>query len=778
MLSAADLRLMEADPRIPGLRLILDDRRVQSTLSEAFPHLKINDVRSYYIRYKKGVNCLVGFKADIRGEPQYFYAKAYAVKQESKLNKFRPHFIDHSLVGRKDLILPEEGLAFHFFPNDSDVKGPARLFHPRKSKEILQAVFPGDSFPPDPAWTVLRYKPQRRCIMQLSRDGKVCYVLKCYDKKVFPAAREAYQGVAPGDVLRLQPRIGSYDRYKILAFPWLDLASLDQCLRERREDVFVNVGRALREFHRQEIHGRDCVTKEAELARLDDLNREIAVIAPFLERTVNELVLRLKDCLLAQTYEYCFTHGDFYADQLLVGGDKIYFLDLDRCVRANRCNDLGQFFAHLEKTQAGGHLESAWRENIERLILKGYAEESDEFPGRVELYKALWLLRLSVEPFRRREPSWEDKTRELVERSRRIMASSGSGRAAAPSGAVTLKDFRDQAALEPRLRRCVARHYAGRGITPKSIWVETVRLARSKPGKRYLIEYDLRIKEDSADERLMTLMAKVRVKGLKKSVFQLQRELWDGSFGLKSTDGILVPEPVGCLAEYGMWCYWKAPGVACADLFFSRKGVSLAGRVAKAAYKIHTCGITPSRSHTIDDELNILADRLHQVAGIYPRWRERISGLLAASRKMGRLLGPPFLTGIHRDFYADQILVDEERAYVIDWDMFSFGDAAVDIGNFLGHLTEASLRRTGDPDYLREEEEALERQYLDRAGGEGLHKNIHIYKWLTLARHVFISTLFPDRRIFAERLLELCEEGIEKQTACFMSGVGNDTKQS
>ncbi|MDQ3927841.1 MAG: hypothetical protein M3328_01710, partial [Chloroflexota bacterium] len=113
--------------------------------------------------------------------------------------------------------------------------------------------------------------------------------------------------------------------------------------------------------------------------------------------------------------------------------------------------------------------------------------------------------------------------------------------------------------------------------------------------------------------------------------------------------------------------------------------------------------------------------------------------------------------GIHRDFYADQVIASGERLYLLDFDLYCEGDPALDTGNFLGHIKEQSIRTLGDPYALRDVEEAHEERFVE-LHGEGVRRAVRVYTALTLVRHVYLSTLFPERRRSTQTILELCEE--------------------
>lgn len=92
------------------------------------------------------------------------------------------------------------------------------------------------------------------------------------------------------------------------------------------------------------------------------------------------------------------------------------------------------------------------------------------------------------------------------------------------------------------------------------------------------------------------------------------------------------------------------------------------------------------------------------------------SGCVAGCETIGATV-VPIVRGIHRDFCSDQIIVDAEHIYLIDFDLYCWGDVGVDIGNF----------------------------------------NIRVYRMLSLARHISLSTEMTERQHLTERLIAVCE---------------------
>ena len=287
------------------------------------------------------------------------------------------------------------------------------------------------------------------------------------------------------------------------------------------------------------------------------------------------------------------------------------------------------------------------------------------------------------------------------------------------------------------------------------VHLRKIRVTRYKPGRRCMIEYDVEVERPDTPLEVVTLIGKVRVRRFGKSGYRLLSALWDAGFRLDSQDGISVPKPIGTVSKFQMWLQRKVPGRPATDLLAAPAGVALARKIAEAACKLHRAGVSAERRHTMADELNILKTRLPAVAPPGSLWGRRIARLLDAADRLGAATPEATTCGIHRDFYADQVIVDDGRLFLVDFDLYCEGDPALDIGNFLGHVTEQSLRTLGDPEALADRKHAMEERFVELSGVAPAA--VRAYATLTLVRHVYLSTLFAERRPFTQSLIELCE---------------------
>jgi hypothetical protein len=283
-------------------------------------------------------------------------------------------------------------------------------------------------------------------------------------------------------------------------------------------------------------------------------------------------------------------------------------------------------------------------------------------------------------------------------------------------------------------------------ILDLNLEVTQIRVVRHKPGRRCLIEYSL-----NSSRGAMEVLGKIRVKGLDFQTYHLHRALWQGGFDENSLDGLSVPESLGTIPEWHMLVQRKVEGVSLEQSLEPGLMVS----VADLIYKLHQSSYCSPRQHTIDDELDILKERLELLKTEHPGWSTRLERILEASKNLAASLPPVKPCLIHRDCYSDQI-IKGTRLYLLDLDLCCMGDPALDIGNFIAHISEFALRTTGDVAAFQVAERALEQRFIERTG-QDTRLAVQIYTTLTLVRLIAISQLIPERRVITEQLIAHCE---------------------
>ena len=786
MLSPPDADLVRRDPTLPGLATLLDPDAFVAALQSSLPEVRPGGARLDYVRYKHGVSCVTSYQVESGGTGVQVIAKAYrrADQIHSLRDRDRPSEEGAPSPGR--VFLDDRCIAISIFPHDAKLEALARLGDAEARGRMLRDLFPARPELWGAAVHGLRYKPERRYVAQLRVGEEAAAVLKFHDELGYNAARQNAKAFESRGVLRLAERIGRSDRDRILAFGWLPGRPLKEALYDPQlePESLGAVGAALAELHAQRPDGLTTLSRGGEATILLASAAGLGFVCPHLAARARRLAGELADHLASEDPVGQPIHGDFTPGQVLLGGDDVAILDLDEAVCGDPVADLALFIAHLERDALSGRIPPARVEILRDAFLEGYAVATRRpIPARLELYVTISLFRRPLHPFRHHEPDWPARVEALFDRVETLWGR--SARASAPrvghaghspwgedeSSDVAVTDAyriaEDPAmpylsrVLDPRevryqFERCLPRLT---GIGGR-VELRAIRVKRHKAGRRCLIEYDVEVRRTDGTSEAVTLVGKSRAKGLDRPCHDLLLTLWDGGFAAESEDGISVPEPIGMVPDFKMWLQRKVPGSVATPLLAGPGGDVLAGRIAEAIRKLHLANIPTIRRHTMADELRILHERLAILAGREPRWARRLERLLDACDRLGSVVPGPVLRGIHRDFYPDHVIVAGSRLYLIDFDLACEGDPGLDIGNFLGHLTEQSLRASGDPDALADREEALEERYVE-LHGEAIRPSVRAYAALTLVRHISLSTQFADRRHITEALLELCEDRLD-----------------
>ncbi len=798
MLSPLDAELAQRDLEIVGLPILFDAEAFAALLQSRLPELRVETASIAYLRYKPQTNCLVLYQIKAAGQRFEVYATAYGRRGSTdKLEKARVRPSAASPFGSGRLVFDEEAVVVSFFPNDAKIKTLLKIADAGNRKHLFSKLLPDYPELFDGTLRRLRYKPERRYVAALDAQGEPRATLKFYRAEDYSSAQAKARAFQPGDVLRLAREIGCSERCGVIAFEWIGGEVLSEAYlnAEFESEAIKPVGASLAELHSQQAAGLIHFTRSAEAKMLQELADGIGALCPHLNKRAQSLAARLVNSSVREDAPARAIHGDFYAEQVLFSKDSTTILDLDEVVYGDPAIDIGNFIARLEFDCLRGKLTAPRAESFSQALLEGYENSAVSRQAmpiencRVKFYTAIGLFRLAPRPFRYHEPNWSEKIEAILERAEQTFASAKSCRATAgamsgkqqqtdeqgESPAISVYDpfgvandskmpFLARALNSTEVQRLFARHLQTLRDSEETIRLRAIRVVRHKPERRAVFEYDLVAINSNFDRAAFTLVGKARAKGLDETSFQIQRSLWLDAFNDASADGVSVPEPVALVPELQMWLQCRVAGATAFSRLAESDGIEVARFCAEAIYKLHRTKMPDEaaarRPHTITGELEILERCLTQVAEMKPQWQKRLTRLFAACERLGKSLDTAEPRMIHRDFYADQVIVSGSRLYLIDFDLLCFGDPALDVGNFLGHIIEQSLRTTGDAATLQDRENAFEQRYVELAGGN-VRPAIRDYATLTLARHIYLSTQFDERKRWTEKLLEICEKRLE-----------------
>ncbi|NIU86034.1 MAG: phosphotransferase [Nitrosopumilaceae archaeon] len=540
-------------------------------------------------------------------------------------------------------------------------------------------------------------------------------------------------------------------------------------------NIVENVGTALGELNNQKITKQLKFDRKYFIYKLLSISQDVSYLLPNISVKLNKIINRVSELILNVEDIYAPIHGDFNADQVIVSSRKstvdsaLCLLDFDQSCLGHPAFDIGNFIAHYIKQSYKIGLNPNSITEIRESIENGFYNKSkiNIDADDINVFIAACLIRLLTDPFKYRYEAWDESIYNLLEyiyQTTDKLKNENTFYISSEDIYITIDDSHSAAsdsrmpymryALDPEYMQSLFDTHRPYNIEPKPK-ISSIEVIRYKKERRCLIEYNF---QDNTD---LCLIGKTKARGTVKSYYKLNYEIYNSGFYDMSDDFISIPKPVFYTRNLNMWFQEKVDGDNYSELLLNTKGIEYAKLIARSAHKIHNCNIDSGKTHTIDNEIEILEDRLSKVSVSKPTLSGRINNILLAAKDLASSITDPVICSIHRDFYHDQLIINSNRIYILDFDLYCKGDPAVDIGNFLAHLTELSIRINGNADGYLDIENEIEKHYLSISDFT-CSDSVQAYKTLTLLRHVYISTLFADRCIYTEQILNLCEQRLQE----------------
>lgn len=422
MIARADARLGLRDRRLPGLAVVLDAEAFAQALAGALRDVPVTGARATYVRYKPGVSCLVAFRVRVGDEEHDVYARALRRGAQDKLGAARRRAEEDSPLGPGGLVLDRWAIAIHPFPHDRRLPTLAHLQDPQRRAKLLEHLLADHPHLRGGALTGLRYNPERRWVARLDAPAGRALVKVTQRAAVrrAMASRDALARRAPVPEL-----LGATRRRGLVALEWLEGEALEDRL-ESTPRAAEAVGPALAAVH--ELDGLGLALRpDFDAQRLTAAARATLVVSPALAQRADRLATALVG-ELRPAGPRTAVHGDFSADQVVLGASGAMLVDLDETRRDDPAVDLAGFAAELRLRVVRRRLSAAAAEQAWEALLEGYRAAGGcavtAGPALSRRIAAALLLR-AAEPFRLRERDWDEQVTALVEAAQRAAGASG-----------------------------------------------------------------------------------------------------------------------------------------------------------------------------------------------------------------------------------------------------------------------------------------------------------------------------------------------------------------
>jgi hypothetical protein len=409
------------DPNLPQLAAALQVRVIAPLLE--LPPDKAPVCRVAYIRYKPGTNCLVLYEArQPDGWPFWAYAKILAEHAEN------PKAGRHPLSRYVD----ELGMCLCRFPYDLEMPSLSLASTGPEAQRVLARLVPFRKrhlFRPYwSGWVPIRYKPERRCVLQGRHEepGEPGNTRDHYAR--FYSGAEAsrtagwhrYLGELEGKWLRTPRLLGYSERHKVVLVDRVNGKPLRRFLEGACPDLLGAMelsARALADWHTIPPPPLAPPLPDP-IEELTAAVRTVSTLLPEASSLVSELSDQLGRTAPRTASPHVLLHGDFYYDQVLLrSGGRVRFLDLDEIRIGHPAHDVASFCAHLQGLSIrGGMTGKACAEATERFVETYQGNAPHPVPEELlQWHLSMALLRLAPAPFRRFDFDWDHQMHALLQ---------------------------------------------------------------------------------------------------------------------------------------------------------------------------------------------------------------------------------------------------------------------------------------------------------------------------------------------------------------------------
>lgn len=432
MLLSDDKYLVDRDIYLPGLADVMNKDLMISRLTT---ELGLGGLRlgfqQTYIRYKPKTSCLIGYTGQCEDKELYFYSSLYNRVNRDKARKPLSKAKSPSFFGPAGFFIEELNVLFMLFPNDHELRQLPYILNFQKHSERLRNWLPFLNESAMVNINCIRYKPERRFVGKAKLfDGQSVLIkahARHHKQSFYPSQLESQ-----ADRSFLIPKKICYsDKHKLDAYPWISGITLMDIMA-RDPDLVIKAGRCLADFHSQTLNlnhpgnnsswNNQTILKIANAAIkiVPEFENDISSIANYI---IHHPLLKHVNTNIAQ----CLIHGDFSADQIIVGSDGLWLIDFDRSRFDSPLYDLGCFIARLEFNTLDNCNQSDinYLELADKLI-EGYEQGSSlSIQPLIRIYVVIQLLCLVTEPFRLRRSNWLTQTKNIIIRIKSIVSSFG-----------------------------------------------------------------------------------------------------------------------------------------------------------------------------------------------------------------------------------------------------------------------------------------------------------------------------------------------------------------
>jgi aminoglycoside phosphotransferase (APT) family kinase protein len=414
------------DGAIPKLSDALMQRRVRELISdrlipEWFPGSTLHGMSLQYTRYKAGKSHVALYGLQLDPPPDHGVPLiTITFGREKLLSRLSDVLASaEAPVQAATVSLPDIPCLAQRFPADYQLPLLWRAADRDRASGLLATMLPGRAPLHVRSIELLRYRPGRRCVLAYTVEtahetSQVIGKLYAQPEQASAVARKlSLLASGASDTLSFPSLLAQPGESALLLMPRLPGNNLGDLL-EQTPDLGAatrsvhRAAAALRAFHNVALEGPPSRTLGTELSTLAARIKPLHSVAPELVTPLERLLARIAALVSdVAPHHACAVHGEYKPNQLLIDGDRIAIVDIDRACNGDPAVDVGNFMAVLRKealVNGHAHLSHA---DAEFASAYGSAADLSGILDRARVHQAIATLRSLTRSFERRPRQYE-----------------------------------------------------------------------------------------------------------------------------------------------------------------------------------------------------------------------------------------------------------------------------------------------------------------------------------------------------------------------------------
>lgn len=297
----------------------------------------------------------------------------------------------------------------------------------------------------------------------------------------------------------------------------------------------------------------------------------------------------------------------------------------------------------------------------------------------------------------------------------------------------------------------LARQCLGENFTVQGIQLEIIR----RRNQRCVIRYRVEVQDGQGRSRTWRVIGKVFKANRGERVHRLMQQLWQHGFARHAEDKISIPEPLYFSSELCMLFQEEVPGLPLKTLVKLVHQQEHFRQLARTAAKLHGCPLVLDEPFLVRDHLLRCHPRYPFLQMACPELQPAIDHIVTTAEKIeAHLIAQAKLTPIHGDFHLGQVHIENDHAWLVDFDALSYGDPASDLGNLLVFLKGKAKKNPAMLDLIQ----AFFDEYFFHVDEE-IAKRIPLYEALTHLRRA-CKALRLQEQGWRRRVQRMIDQGV------------------